>query len=388
MKSYSDMKISGNSAKSSSGSRAKDGSGSRFENRFINSYEFTTPYGEKCFELYQGDLIQFDEPIDVLIVSSFQSDYEPFRGTLIGALWEQLDISVKRLSQKPFIDLREEKGIWVSQKLQNGPFQYLMCVEFLKFYAAPTEPALLDQRLQSMFSCLQLLQSFSPSICTAAMPLIGTGDQQISPSAILSILFQHGATSLPHCTNLQKIYIIERTKDKISEISAAMDQVLGRKGQQIVNVFRDLESLETLENIQKLIISLVHVRKNLRKNKTISRLVECISQQEARYLDIAILSRRIIELMLKEINPASQKKSLYKQIQDFGSKNIAANWIISYMHIVRILGNEQAHEDLNQGKLPCEIMVTDQRIMLHCLEQLFNFWIEYEHSGNHHRLPQ
>lgn len=347
-------------------------------NIYRNSYEIATTYGEKCFELHQGDILQFDEKIDVLVVSAFIGDYQPFPKTLIGALKNQAGISVEQLSKRPFIDMRDEKGVWVSQKLCNKPFQYIVCVEFLNYMIASTDSEWINERLKNLFLCLEMLDKFTSNLRAVAMPLIGTGSQKIAPALVLSILFQHGATSLKRCSSFNKIYIIEQKEEKVAAISQAMDQVLKREGQQVVNVFRDKESRETFKNIEKLLQELILIRNKRKINKTFAKMMECIRQEEVRYLDLAILSRRTVELMLREINPELANRSLYRKIEDFSRKQVAATWIISYMHIIRILGNEQAHDDINRGRIPGEIMVTDQRIMLHCLEQLFTFWIQYE----------
>lgn len=346
-------------------------------NIYRNSYEFTTPYGEKCFELHQGNILDFDERIDVLIISAFAQDYIPVHGTLVGALCEQLKIDVSLLSASPFIDMRDEKGIWVSRKLKNSRFQYIMCVEFLDYPGAGVDQEAVSRRIQNLFICLEMLEKFTSDIETVAMPLIGTGSQRIAKSIILSALFQYGSSSLKRCSSLRKVYIIEQRKEKIEAISDTMDQVLKREGQQIANVFRDKESREILQNIDIMMKELIRIRNKKKVNKTFVKLLDCIKQQEVRYLDLAILARRVLELMMNEINSGAVNKSLYRKIEDFRRKEVAASWIISYMHIIRILGNEQAHDDINHGKIPGEIMVTDQRIMLHCLEQLFAFWIQY-----------
>lgn len=345
---------------------------------YRNSYEFTTPYGEKCFELHQGNILDFDEKIDVLIISAFSGDYIPVPGTLVGALLRQSKIDVSVLARSPFIDMREEKGVWVSRKLKNRQFQYIMCVEFLDYPGDEADRENIRGRIQNLFVCLEMLEKFTPEIETVAMPLIGTGSQRISESIILSALFRYGSFSLKRCSSLRKVYVIEQRNEKIEAISNTMDQVLKREGQQVVNVFRDRESREILGQIEALLKELIRIRNRPEVDKTFARLLDCMKQQEVRYLDLAILARRVLELMMNEINPQSAKKSLYRKIEDFSRRQVAAGWIISYMHIIRILGNEQTHDDINQGKIPGEIMVTDQRIMLHCLEQLFTFWIQYE----------
>lgn len=351
-------------------------------NIYRNSYEFASPYGEKCFELHQGNLLDFDEKIDVLVVSAFIGSYSPTPGTLLGELERRASISVKALSKAPFIDLREEKGIWVSQRLKNCSFQYIMCVELLKWPAFTVDAEEIGERLKNLFVCLEMLEKFTPSLKTVAMPLLGTGKQKVDPSMVLSRLFQCGSSSLKRCSSLQKVYIIERGKEKVDAISDTMDRVLKREGQQVANVFRDKESREILLEIEVLLKDLMQIKNKKKVNKTFAKLLDCIQQQEVRYLDLAILSRRVLELMMNEISPLSRNRSLYRKIEDFSREGIAAGWIISYMHIIRILGNEQAHDDINQGKIPGEIMVTDQRIMLHCLEQLFTFWIQYENNWN------
>ncbi len=347
-------------------------------NIYRNSYEFTSPYGEKCFELHQGNILDFDERIDVLVVSAFVGSYTPTPGTLLGELNRRQKISVEQLSRTPFIDLRDEKGIWVSQRLKNSRFQYIICIELLKWPGNSVDAQQIEERLQNLFVCMEMLEKFTPDLETAAMPLLGTGRQRIDPSMILSGLFRYGSSSLKRCSSLQTVFIIEQTQEKVFAISETMDRVLYREGQQVANVFRDRESREILQEIERLLGELIRVRNRRKVNKTFARMLDCIRQQEVRYLDLAILARRVVEMMMNEVNPQSVNKSLYRKIEDFARKQVAASWIISYMHIIRILGNEQAHDDISKGKIPGEIMITDQRIMLHCLEQVFTFWIQYE----------
>ena len=70
----------------------------------LNILDVDTRWGFRSFELWNGDVTKFDFAIDLLLISSFGTDFFPLEGTVIGALSE-IGISVEQLRTAPEVDL-------------------------------------------------------------------------------------------------------------------------------------------------------------------------------------------------------------------------------------------------------------------------------------------
>ena len=58
-----------------------------------------------------------------------------------------------------------------------------------------------------------------------------------------------------------------------------------------------------------------------------------------------------------------------------------ADWIRSYMHVLRIFGNEAAHERQKLNRKPLSINETDIALSLFCLQRLLEFWVDYREAA-------
>lgn len=52
-----------------------------------------------------------------------------------------------------------------------------------------------------------------------------------------------------------------------------------------------------------------------------------------------------------------------------------ASWIRSYLHVLRVLGNESAHEKRGEGRSPAHVEARDVAIGLFCLQRVLEFWV-------------
>ncbi|PIK34525.1 hypothetical protein BSL78_28650 [Apostichopus japonicus] len=91
-----------------------------------------TQNGECSIEYYLGDIccLKPENKVDVLLVSAFRENYDPIKGTLIGALRYQLKLNVAEYALNKAEDLREYYSCWVSHPLpEHLPFKRLLCFE-------------------------------------------------------------------------------------------------------------------------------------------------------------------------------------------------------------------------------------------------------------------
>ena len=68
------------------------------------------------------------------------------------------------------------------------------------------------------------------------------------------------------------------------------------------------------------------------------------------------------------------------KIDELSNRGVAG-WIRSYMHVLRMLGNESAHEKDNSGKRPAFASEDDLVISLFCLLRVWNFWAGWKAEG-------
>ena len=127
----------------------------------LYSTKITTKYGLKEIAVYSGDIMEFEEPIDILTTSAFVKSYTPLPRTMFKTLWDN-GISVNKLSHSPVIDLRKSCHVWLSKEInkQNINIHRIGCIELLgsylyKFDAIEIEKSLINS-IRAYFSMLDI----------------------------------------------------------------------------------------------------------------------------------------------------------------------------------------------------------------------------------------
>ncbi len=138
---------------------------------------------ERRIELYHGDLTDLkpEEAVDILVVSAFQGNYVPSRGTLIGAL-DRKGISVEKLARDKEVDVRPTSSCWLSKRLTHRPlgiqFRRILCFE----PPLQTSP---HEVVGDIFRSLVPIISADAANTDVAMPLVATGNMGTSPTETL-----------------------------------------------------------------------------------------------------------------------------------------------------------------------------------------------------------
>ncbi len=142
----------------------------------------------KRIELYEGDLtaLSASEAFDLLVVSAFPNDYTPTARSLIGALhWKGL--SVRSLASDKEVDLRASFSCWLSKEFAPPDpglrFRRILCFE-PRFRGKPPEV------VGDIFRALTPILAEKPDIRTVALPVVATGNQGYSVTAMFTPLFE------------------------------------------------------------------------------------------------------------------------------------------------------------------------------------------------------
>ena len=147
--------------------------------------KINTAHGEKMVTVLSGDVLEIQERIDVLTVSSFAREYTPTPFSLFGAM-HRAGINVQELSMHPYMDLRCMCDVWLSDGIQvpGRNIGRIGCVELRPFMEKTALNDPLDA-IRAYFHMLDLASISGVELRTLAMPLLGAGDQEVSASLTL-----------------------------------------------------------------------------------------------------------------------------------------------------------------------------------------------------------
>lgn len=106
---------------------------------------------------------------------------------------------------------------------------------------------------------------------------------------------------------------------------------------------------------------------------------EQIKRKSLRYFELCTYSRKIVEVLLAEQLLDNNNKTLQNAIDSYLKQGNVSSWIISYMHVIRILSNNQIHYSAHNNKIPNEIKNQDMHILLSCLYQITDYWLQITH---------
>lgn len=322
---------------------------------YFAPYDFETAFGFKSIELHCANLIDFDKPFDVLVVSAYKHHYAPVQSTLIGALHTSCNIDVEKLAQDPAIDLRYSQNVWLSRAIGylNKTFR-IACVEVDYHKNSYDSMAEIDHLLNNLFSLLAFASYQGIKIESTAMPLLGTNKLRLPESAMIECILKEGRHALENIADFTNLHIVEINMEKCIKLANGMDTFLDRTR---INSTKIPDDPYTIQIVKQIIFDLNAISRQLKnsKNKVIDNInvsalidfkTKLQQSERLRGADILISCRRILESLMSYMSIKRNIRAgniLATQIDTIGEKYSLQGWLTSYMHLIRRLGNESAH---------------------------------------------
>jgi O-acetyl-ADP-ribose deacetylase (regulator of RNase III) len=349
--------------------------------RLINTYEIE--YNDRYIpiEIYHGDLTKLDEKVDVLVVSAFKGGYNPVEKTLLGALNNNLKISIKELSKNPSIDLRDALNCWITDGFKSNYYSSIMTVE-MRDYLDKDSFTKLDHIFRDMFIALSVISQKGIKIRTIALPILGTGLQKIDFNKVINALIINLKKALESNISIERVLFVERDERKALKLSDSLDFKLNR-------VSVKLPVNDVIIDVKKNILKLVnnHSSKAYLNGRSYNYLKNTFTDDNSKSFNYGIVSRRLVEnLLTKKYFLSEQYKmlSFFKKIQMLSEMRVA-NWIVSYLHVIRIFGNESAHDFSNNRRHPNNIDSKDITLLLFCVQRVVEFLVSNDDDFDKNR---
>jgi hypothetical protein len=312
--------------------------------------------------------------VDLLVTSAFVGSYWPTPGTLLGALKKNLDIDLLECSKSTsIIDLKDVLGCWICREQTSEKFKNIMVVEMSRGFSDYSENDI-KQSFRNIFIAISMLQQMNILVKTIVLPALGSGNQMLNHNLIIRLLINAINEALPNIQKLERVLFMERTRKKAKAFSKALDSVLKRSD---INVPVN----DVLKHLQEDILKLLRLNANpaILASQTYSFLEETF-KNPSNTIAYGIASRRLIEKLIahKYYSTSTETPSFYAMITDLRSNKNIAGWIISYLHLIRILGNESAHGTINNEQIPANIEIRDISLLLFCVHRVLVFIFEQD----------
>ena len=335
--------------------------------RLLTAVGFDSPHGYKRVEVRCGDVTKLSVEHDLLVVSAFKGGYQPTPGSLMGALLENLGLSVEKLAKETFLDLRKPLSTWISRPLENLSFKRILCVEMIGSNFS------IEEVFENLFASVGLLHSKKVEATSIVMPLLGGGEQGIPRKEIIRTLLPRCKEALSASPNLSAITFAERDPQKALEVDRAINEELGRKELKFPRN-------EVMEALRKEILDLASQSAlNHPEAELFNEIANVFRREDLRSFEAGVLARRLVEYVVDDVIRKDGGRpgiDLYKKIETLHNRRVSM-WMSSYMHLLRIFGNESVHERDNE-RLPRELTENDFIISLFCLNRVLRFWLDTE----------
>ena len=180
---------------------------------------------QKTIEVWCRDITTFPQYFDLLTISAYQDSYNIHSKSVIGALWNSMQLNVGELLRDPYVNLLDYVGCWLSKELTSSAthsrFGRIGCISL---NGKKAEPGHIMNRLKSYFHLLDLAADAGIEMETIAMPIIGTGVQKIQPEQILLPLMNEVISMMKRNDKVKKVIFVEYDWNKASKAADILRQ--------------------------------------------------------------------------------------------------------------------------------------------------------------------
>lgn len=343
--------------------------------KLLNLLEIATPLGWRTIKLVEGDITHPDPASkpDILVVSSFKGSYRPVEKTVIGQLYKNHDLSVEALAEAPVFQVGA-RDAWLSKELEVSlPFRRIACVEMLKEGNDSSGLAQdVVRAVRSLFGLLAVAEINSVEVRTVALPILGTGEQRLGLDVVLPLIVETISKLLMNLNGVETVLLyVNRDGERASSI---LNQCLRRSDAELLRIDRSDRRVALVRNKIQRILSFDRPRGRV----AFGELADLLAREDSSFVTVAGVSRRVVEaLMLEFLNFAGEEVcgELIRNIEAL-SKLKVAPWVLSYLHMLRIFGNEAVHEKPHDRR-PSMVNQGDFGALLVCLDQVLEWWVDW-----------
>ena len=337
------------------------------ELRLVNSVAVDTRWGPRRFDLLHGDItrLPLDGRVDLLTLSVLPGQY--VLGRMLGALRQEFGLELGELRKAAAIDATQAFGCWLSAPLPpQFPFARVLVDETLGTHEHP-----IGDVLRNIFAFTTALEVKGIPTRSLVMPLLGSGALGIKPQQIVGPLLEESLSFLERARTVEVVKFIEIHEARIEELSLAMDSRLNR-------VAVSLPATAHLQQVCKDIADLAAAHSRIKGGggAVLSELAGVVRDPARVSIELFSASRRLAEAVVMDLSgPHRADGVLWKGIDGLSALGYAP-WLGSYLHVLRILGNETVHfHEKDLRRQPVHLVQADLALCLTVIQRVLRLWL-------------
>lgn len=335
----------------------------------INSVSVDTPNGFRSFQLVQGDITTV--PTDLLICSSHPDADRPPDGNII-----------RRLRDRHGWDLHDacrllslDHGCWTCFLAAPAG---LPCGNVLVLRMPdPTHDsdgnALFDNSIQGTFAAVAALELMDRRFPVISLPLL-YNRQLEDRVAGAETLIRRATAWLKQSAHTHTIQMVFIDTSDMACWNEAMDRSLGRS-------YVPGGSNAVVSGLCSEVLGQLAGSHDPRLAGATGPLRGALAHADKLSIEhLCAFGRKLVELMLAQLLPQfglRHTSILANNIEELNKCHRVAPWIVSYMHTLRIFGNESVHaRDQGSPHRPSRLGASDLVVALSAIRALLAFWSE------------
>lgn len=356
----------------------------------INRLFIDTPFGDRGFCLIHGDLC--DEVADLLIFSAhagngppggavlraLQAHFGPLEIARAGRVLTLTGDSPFRLSSEPGLH-DSPSGVYALEPCADMPSKRLMMLRMPGAARFSSDSAALDayrRAVRSVFCAVAALEFNGESFPTISLSVLGH-KRRFDKRETVGILLDVALDWLRVSRHTMAIHFVVWEESELANWSQAMDKVLGRTflGNDDYGTAAAELRLRLTDQIDVILTSEGDdgFKQILHELKTVMAL----SNKQLSIQHMGLLGRLVAEAMADRlcrdlgIKPSANAFGNIERLQQVPK---ISKWINSYLHSLRVLGNESVHLAETGQRIPRSLAAGDLVVIFGNLARVLDFY--------------
>ena len=336
------------------------------EPRVVNSVSVETVAGYRSFDIVHADALSV--AADLHVISTHGNPSAAPSGQLYEALGKEgITVDVGRV-----FEIIEAERIWTCfQEVVGHPtVSHVLTARMVASRGLADPGTFFDSAMRGVFSSVSALEYLGYRFETIALPLI-YGQRIVDFQAAVRSLLRHGLHWLKKSDDCSKVSFVVYDAADLAEWDRALDECLGR------TYIGKADNL-VLEAVVRETAHLLSKQIHGPFAAAAAALVQAIDRIDRISVEaLCVFGRRLCEEIVSNvIRQRGLKHSviLMNNIETLRESGVAAPWTISYMHSLRIFGNETVHVRDTVNFVPRQLERLDVLAALMATQGLLVFW--------------
>jgi len=332
----------------------------------VNSVSIETSDGYRYFNILHADVLSV--PGDLTVISTHANTEASPSGQIVNALKKK---GIK-IDPENIFQVIEKNSMWTCFQEFSGdvPIKAILTARMKASKHLAEPEVFFDKAVKGIFASIAALEYLGHRFQVINIPLI-YGSRIRDYQAAIESLLSNALVWLKKSDFTEAINFVIYSSEELTEWDFALNRILGRSvvaagsDQVLKGIVKELSHQLANTSDEVLAGAIVPLQQSLEKTENI-----CIQS-------VCIFGRKLCELLASAFIVKSNLKlsgDLCSNIERLGKNKIVAPWICSYMHSLRIFGNETVHGKSVVKYLPKKLNKNDLVATLSAINSLLAFW--------------